>query len=384
VNRLTPLVVALVFWGGAAVHADPAFWDQAVELLNAGKVEEAGDLARTVLETQPNDADALVIAGTQVLYSRLAPRKEDSIFKPEVDLGAEGEPRLSPDAVDAVAAYWKKVPPLEPERAYLWGDLAQMTFRAGDSGRALEYATQALASAPDPDSLRAAASVFVLNLDWNRAAQALARIPGERLTLLYQGLELWRTGKDGWRVPLKAFVDNPGTQKAGVALATYLIGPAMRDTEGGFLEALKVEDGIAALAVRQKYVERYPDKFQPRLELARTLCQFGSFTKALVHFAEIDRKAVATTPEQRQTVLFQQAWAHQAAGHEAEAVRLWGFLVDAKDFYVRSAADWFLGQAALAQGKIDEAKAWWSRVADEPARSKYAFWCAAELKKRTP
>lgn len=375
-------LLALLASVSLSATADPVFWDQAVDLLNSGKVEEAGLLAKAVLDAQPNDADALVIAGTQVLYSQLKPRREDSIFTPEVDLKAEGEPRLSPEAVEAVATYWSKVPGQDPERAYLWGDLAQMTFRAGDSGRALEYAAKVLATpSSDADSLRSAASVFVLNLDWARATQALTKIPGERVALLYQGLELWRTGKDGWRVPLKSFVENPGPQKAGSVLAAYLIGPAMRDTEGGYLEALKVEEGIAALAVRQKYVERYPDKFQPRLDLARNLCQFGSFTKALGHFSEIDRKAIATTAEQRQSVLFQQAWAHQAAGHQAEAVRLWALLTESKDFYIRSAADWFLGHQALTQGKKEEARAWWARVADEPARSKYAYWCAAELKK---
>jgi hypothetical protein len=183
---------------------------------------------------------------------------------------------------------------------------------------------------------------------------------------------------------LKAFVDDPGPQRSGAALAAYLIGPAMRDTDAGYGEAIKVEDGVATLAVRQKYVERYPDKFQPRLELARSLCQFGSFAKALYHFSEIDRKAIASTPEQRQSVLFQQAWAHQAMGHRVEAVRLWELLVDSRDFYIRSAADWFLGQEARSQGKASEARDWWTRVSDEPARSKYAFWCAAELKNLVP
>lgn len=377
IRRLVPWALFLT---AAALQAEPVFWDRAVVLLQEGRWDEAGVLAQETLKAAPDDADALVVAGTAVLYQRLEARRDDSIFKPDVDGDAKGEPRLSPEAVEAVAGFWKRVPDQDPERTYLWGDLAQMTFRAGDSATALEYALLALkAPKSDPESLRTAASVFALNLDWSRAAEAMQKIPGERLGLLYLGLELWRTGKDGWRVPLKAFADNPGPQKTGAALAAYLIGPAMRDTEAGYLEALKVEEGIPSLAVRQKHAERYPNKFLPRLDLARSLCQFGSFVKALGYFAEIDRKALAVTPEERQSVLFQQAWAHQGAGHRAEAARLWGLLTEARDFYVRSAAAWFLGREALVSGKREEAAAWWSQVASEPARSKYAYWAAAEM-----
>ncbi|HTH13113.1 MAG TPA: hypothetical protein VMB23_01865, partial [Spirochaetia bacterium] len=108
-------------------------------------------------------------------------------------------------------------------------------------------------------------------------------------------------------------------------------------------------------------------------------------------YGEIDRRGLATTPEQRVTVLFQEAWALQAMDRRPEADKVWGMLTDASDFYIRSAAAWFLGEDALANGKPDEAKLWWTRtpvskvpllaVADEPARSKYAAWCASELKK---
>jgi tetratricopeptide (TPR) repeat protein len=386
------LPAVLLFLAAALpASADPAFWERATALLGEGKVAEAETLAQGVLAATPDDADALVIAGTAVLYGKMAPRRDDSIFRPVVDPLADPDYRLSPGGADAVAAYWKRVPALDPARSYLWGDLAQLTFRSGDTLRALDWAKQALAGPADPEGLAAAASVFALNLDWARAAQALALVPGNRTTLLYQGLEAWRTGKDGWRVPLKAFVDNPGPDPAGTKLAAFLLGPDMRDSEAGLQNAAQAETGIAALAVRQKYVERYPDKFQPRLDLARNLAQYGSFAKALDHYGEIDRRGLATTPEQKVTVLFQEAWALQAMGRHPEADKVWEMLVDASDFYVRSAAAWFLGEDALANGKPDQAKLWWTRqpvskvpmpaVADEPARSKYAAWCAAELKK---
>jgi hypothetical protein len=366
---------------GAA--ADPAFLSRASGLLAEGNVDSADALARSVLDAAPDDADALVIEGTAVLYRQLVVRRSDSIFRPDADPAAAGTPSLTPSGAQAVASYWKRVPGLDASRSYLWGDLAQLTFRAGDAAGAVEFARSALtAEPPDAEALQAAAQVFLLNLDFPRGAQALARIPGNRSNLLYQGLEAWRTGKDGWRTPLKAFVDDPGADTAGSKLAAYLLGSAMRDTEAGYLEALKLEPGTpASLAVRLKYVDRYPNKFASRFDLGRSLNQFGSYSKALAQFDEIDRHQLTNLPEERQAVLFQQAWANQASGHPQEASRLWDMVSDSRDFYLRSAAAWFLGSNLAALGKTSDAKDWWLKVADEPARSKFAFWADAELKK---
>ena len=362
--------------------AEAAFWDRATSLIAQGKVEEAGKLAQGILETNPDDVDALVVVGTTTLYQKMTLQRPDSIYRPDVEPLSDRQPHFSAQAVDAAASYWKRVPPLDPSRSYLWGDLAQLAFRAGDTVRAVDFALEALKSTTaDPDSLKNAASVLALNLEWSKAALALARIPGNKTALLYQGLDAWRLGKDGWRGPLKAFVDNPGADPAGKPVAEYLISSAMRDGEAGYAEAARTEVGIAALAVRQKTVERYPNKFLARLELGRGLAQLGSYAKALAQFNEIDRRGLASTPDERQSVLFQQAWANQAAGRHLEAARLWEMVATSRDFYLRSAASWFLGEYNLAQGKIEEAKDWWSKVATEPARSKYAYWAAEELKK---
>jgi tetratricopeptide (TPR) repeat protein len=380
-NRLTRGLLAVFFAAGLfPLEADPAFLKNASALLDAGKTDEADALAQAVLAASPNDADALVVAGTVRLYKNTGPARDDSIYHLSADPAGPEVFRLSPEGAESVAQLWKLVPALDPTRGYLWGDLAQMAFRAGDPTRALEYALQAL-TVTDPEALRTAASVFALNLDWEHAAQALALIPGNRTALLYRGLNQWRTSQDGWRAALKAFADDPGPDAAGAKLAGYLLGPEMRDTETGFLEALKQESGVASLAVLQKYVDRYPDQFLARLQLGQTLSEYGSFAKALEQYAEIDRLGLAATPEEQQSVLFQQAWAFQASGRREKADQSWEMLTDSKNFYLRSAADWFLGESALGRGKASEAKDWWAKTAGEPARSKYAWWADQELKK---
>jgi len=378
------LIVAVLLFvlGEFQVQADPAFLQQASVLFDGGKIAEAQALAQSVLDANPQDADALVVAGTAVLYLNMVPGRDDSIEHPLADPSAPPVYRLPPEGAQAVAAFWKRVPALDPAREYLWGDLAQMTFRAGDAAGALEYARQLLATAqPDPEAVQAASLVFVLNLDWNNASQVSAKLPGNTRALLYQGLEMWRRSQDGWRLPLKAFLDHPGADGSGSKLAGYLSGPLMRDSEAGFQQAIAAESTPAALIVRQKYVERYPNQFLARLDLARMLSQYGSFSKALEQYAEMDRLDLAKTIEERQSILFHRAWAFQGSGRHPEADRIWETLADAKDFYLRSAADWFLGDSAVRQGKVDQAKEWWSKVADEPSRSKYAFWSAQELKK---
>lgn len=379
---LKGLLVCLL--GGTAVGAWGAstFWEQASGLVSAGKFNDANQLTQQALRANPDDPDALVIAGTLALYKNLAPRRDDSIFRPTAEPGVPPVPGLTRAGAQAVGALWSRVPALDPDRGYLWGDLAQLTYRAGNPTQALSYAGSVLAlPQPDPQALQSAATVFALDLDAERAAQAFRRIPGSHSDLLYQGLAAWRKGLDGWRKPLEAFVADPGIDPAGKNLAAYLIGPAMRDTEAGYQEALKVESGIPGLIVRQKYVDRYPTKFLARLALGRALNEYGNFPKALAQYAEIDRLGLASDQDQRQAVLFQQAWATQASGQADEAERLWKMLVESRDFYLRSAAAWFLGSKAQAQGNTDEAIGWWSQVSEEPARSKYAYWADAELKK---
>lgn len=404
-NRSFVLFFVLAGSLAGSAAADPAFLTQAAASLDAGDFAQAQALAQKVLAQNPDDADALVVSGTALLYHKAVLVRDESIYKPTVDPAQAPEPQVPADVALAVADLWKRVPALDPSRTYLWGDLAQMVYRAGAPARALEFAQAAL-NAPDSDAdaLKAAASVFVLNLDWARAAKALARIPGNRTALLYQGLDAWLTGKDNWRAPLLAFAQDPGPDPAGAQLAAYLAGPQMRDGDAGYQAALRVETGVAALAVKQKYVDRYPNQFLPRLDLARTLSTYGSYDKALFHYGEIDRKALASSADEKQTVLFQEAWAYQAQAKTAEAGRLWRLLTNAKDFYVRSAAAWFLGKQALVEGKPAEAKALWTyqplsppriaapnstvsppelmpSVADEAGRSKYAAWAASELKK---
>lgn len=377
------LLLLIMTAGGSGLHAEPEFLSQASSLLDQGKIEQAGLLAQQALDANPDDADALVVAGTAVLYTSLKPGRDESVDHPLADPAGPPVEKLSPSGAQAVAAFWKRVPALDPTRASLWGDLAQLTYRSGDPAGAEEYARHALAT-QDPEALRAAALVFVLNLEWNDAVSALSRIPGDRSGLLLQGLNLWRTAQDGWRAPLKSFAANPGSAASGAKLASYLAGPEMRDTESGFLEALKTESVPAALAVHQKYVDRYANNFLARMNFARTLSRYGSFVKALEQYSEIDRLKLAVLEEERQSVVFYRAWALQAMGRGAEADQQWTSLTDAKEFYLRSAADWFLGENAASQNKIPEAKDWWAKIAGEPTRSKYAYWAAEELKKLEP
>ncbi len=77
--------------------------------------------------------------GTAALYDALEPARDESIEHPLTDPSGEPVARLRPEGARAVAAFWKRVPALDPTREYLWGDLARMTFRSGDPTGALEF-----------------------------------------------------------------------------------------------------------------------------------------------------------------------------------------------------------------------------------------------------
>jgi len=395
---------AAALLAAAALHADPAFTAKATALLEAGQFTEARQLAEAVLKTRPEDPDALVFGGTAVLYEGVDFRREESIYKPSADPRQEPEAYVAPELAREVAGYWKKVPALDPARSSLWGDLAQLLFRSGAGAEALDAAAQAVADpGAGPEALEAASTVFVLSLDWKRAGLAESRIPGSRAALLYQGLEAWRTGQDGWRTPLLDFARNPGSRPSGAQLAAYLAGPQMRDTEAGYQAAIDAEQTPASLAVRQKWTDRFPDQLRPRFELARFLSQYGSSGLAAIHFTELEKRGAAKTPAERESVSFQRAWALQASGQYGAAKAEWTDLLASREFYIRTAAAWFLGRDALQRGRPAEAKKIWTdRLAlppdpldkagrqppqrylpaaiEEPAGSKYATWAAEVYK----
>lgn len=385
------------------LFGDEAFLTQATELLDQGRLADAGALAQGTLATHPDDPDALVVAGTVELYTGAQVRRDESIFRPEVDPWAPGQPTVSASVARRVAALWGRVPVLDPSRTSLWTDLIELTFRSGATDLAVDYARRVLADpAAGATELKAAATVFVLNLEAGLAAQALARIPGDRSYRLYRGLEAWRGGKAGWKADLDSFVADGTEGDPGRKLAAYLVGPKMRDTEAGYQAALQAEEGLAGLVVRQKWVDRYPDQFFGRFGLARALLLWGNYPKALVHYGELERRGAAPGAEEREAIVFHRAWALEASDRGAEALVLWSSLITSRDFYLRSAASWFVGSRALAEGKVQEARALWTQkynlppkpkapapeplpaVSEEPARSKYAAWAAQELQRLEP
>ena len=379
--RLFAALVLTCSLAGALGAEQADFPGSALRLLQQGNLTEAEDLARVVLLGDPTNLDAMEILGTTALYSSLTERPDETIYHPTVDVTLwTTAPRLS--AIRSAESWWKQVLALDPTRTYLALDLSGLFFDAGSFRSALDWSKTAAAH-PDASEATLKRTAYLLGLaaDWPGMAALLARIPGDREAPLYRALDSWRTSGAAWPNLLRAFQKTTGTGTSGDKLAAWMLSDRMRDSEAGLQNLLTVEPGFFNLLIKQKYGERYPDQFTARLDLARNLAQYGNYERALEIYSDLERRKTAKTPDEKAALALNAAWAWEAAGKTTEAGNAWRALTGAKDFYARSAAYWFLGRTAKEAGDDLAARSWWSEVANEPARSKYASWAASELKK---
>ncbi len=357
------------------------FPGSAWDLLQKGNLSEAEDLARVALLSDPTQLDAMEILGTTALYSSLTTRPDETIYHPTVDVAARTTaPSLK--GIRAAESWWKQVLALAPARAYLAEDLSVLFFEAGSFRAALDWAKIA-AARPEATTATLKRTAYLVGLaaDWQTMVGLLLRLGGDREAALYRALEAWRTNGSTWQQLLRTYQKTSGPAQAGDKLAAWMLGDQMRDSEAGLQNLLTVEPGFFNLLIKQKYGERYPDQFTARLDLARNLAQYGNYERAIDIYLDLEKRKSAKTPDEKAALAFNAAWAWEAAGRATEAGNAWRALTTAKDFYARSAAFWFLGRTALEDGDETEAKKWWTEIANEPARSKYASWAALELSK---
>ncbi|MEI8094862.1 MAG: hypothetical protein WCG80_11670 [Spirochaetales bacterium] len=380
---LAMVSVALV---SVPLAAQSVFPGNALALLQTGQVAEARELALAAHEADRTNVDALVILGTADLYSSMVLRPDETIYHPVADLKAAWNPVLPLRGVQAAAVWWKDVPTLDPSRNSVWEDLSGLYFDAGSLKQALDYGRLAVAvPGVSGDTLHRVAYLAGLAQGWPEMVSLLQGMTDSanaaREALLYRALGLWRTNDQNWKTAMKAFLATPGAAMTGTKLAAYLLSDKPRDTDAGYQELLTVEPGFPNLLVKQKYADRFSELFAPRLDLARNLAQYGNYDRALELYIDLERRQLAKTPDEKAALALNAAWAWESAGRYPEATNAWKLVAVAKDFYARSAACWFLGRSAREGGQLAEARSWWTQVADEPARSKYAAWCATELKK---
>jgi tetratricopeptide (TPR) repeat protein len=358
------------------------FPDDALALLAEGKVAQARRLAEAIPSSDPAYPDALLIQGTATLYDGMVLRPDETIYHPTVDLTAQWNAVIPLRAVVSASEFWSQIPALDPKRSSVWDDLSSLYFDAGNlkvalaNGRLAAASPQATAA-----TLKRVAYLAGLAQAWPEMVTLLSRTGSAREAQLYRTLELWRTGDPTWKTATKAFLSGTGPEVTGSKLIAYLAGDKYRDNEAGLQELLRVEPGFPNLIVKHRYADRFPELFTPRLDLARNLAQYGNYDRAIELYVDMDRRQLAKTPDEKAALALNQAWAWEAAGRYPEATNAWQLVVNAKDFYARSAACWFLGRTARENGKLADARSWWTQVADEPARSKYAAWCATELKR---
>lgn len=379
--KLRILALALAWFFTLPGSAQSTFPADAISLLGQGKTSEAKVLAQAVHLKDPTNSEALIVLGTAALYDGVVYRYEETIYHPTVDSRAQATAVVSLPGVQSAEAFWKQVPAQDPNSS-VWEDLCGLYQDCGNFKLALEAGRQAILANPTKEALlNRVAYLAGLAQNWGEMVTLLTKSHDLRTAQLYRSLDLWRTNDPSWKAQVRAFLAMPGPPITGSKLAAWLVSDQLRDTDTGYQDLLKVEPGFPNLVVKQKYAERFGEVFTVRLDLARNLSQYGNYDRALEIYLDLRRRQLAKTPEEKAALALNEAWAWEAAGRFSEANSAWKAVANAKDFYARSAACWFLGRNAWESGQLAEARSWWQQISLEPARSKYAGWAASELKK---
>jgi tetratricopeptide (TPR) repeat protein len=379
--RVSQLTLALAGCLALSASAQTTFPADALSLLGQGKTSEAKVLAQAVHLKDPANSEALIVLGTAALYESVVYRYEETIYHPTVDSRAQPAAVVTLPGVQTAETFWKQVPSLDPKSS-VWEDLCGLYQDCGNFKLSLEAGRQAVLANPTKESLlNRVAYLAGLAGSWGEMVNLLTKSHDLRTAQLYRCLDLWRTNDLSWKTQVRAFLAMPGPPITGSKLAAWLASDQLRDTDSGYQDLLKVEPGFPNLVVKQKYAERYSEVFTVRLDLARNLSQYGNYDRALEIYLDLRRHQLAKTPEEKAALALNEAWAWEAAGNVEQANTAWKAVANAKDFYARSAACWFLGRNAWEAGQLAEARGWWQQTYLEPARSKYASWAASELKK---
>lgn len=281
---------------------------------------------------------------------------------------------------DAMEAY-QTVLGYYPEEPAVYAELAEMLVRHGKLAEAQQFLGKALAL-PNPDKrqlYRTAFRVWVVAGDYVKAQAALdawSRLTYKRDNRFYKALFLYYSGNPKWMAEMKSFLAAPYDQceKNHRELANFLVSPANKHDYAAYLKSLtfKVDSDLVVLLHRRGMV-RFPVQAGPGIKYAEFMNTYQNYPEALQILRGMESK-IAVGPEWAESFNLQFAWALQNTVGSTEANLRWQKLLNAKDFFIKSAGVYFYGKNLLAAGKLEEGRRFLQMIAKQAVSSKYAFY----------
>jgi hypothetical protein len=272
---------------------------------------------------------------------------------------------------------YKAILRLYPNVSGLNGDVAAMYFKRGRLAEGQQYLETALAQkGADEMVYNNAVLIFTVMGKYDKArsaAKGLSTLNKDEKWILYDGMLDYLQGKGQWKKKLGDLSGRKTIKPEDASLAAFLLSKDNTDDIESYRKSAKLtKDSSIQILLHDRARRRIPESHEPRYNYAELLVYYKNYNAAIPVFKEIVNGKYSLSADDQEAVNFHYAWALQDSGSRQEANQIWTGLLASKNFYVQSAAAYFLGKNALDQGKKKEAIEYFKMFSDKASKSKYA------------
>ncbi|UCG37709.1 MAG: tetratricopeptide repeat protein [bacterium] len=189
---------------------------------------------------------------------------------------------------------------------------------------------------------------------------------------VFRALKGLAEGREEWKKALDAYPEKDGSAQED-ELARFLLSEQFRgDFEGFSVAEEKAQSPWARLLVYRWGMRAFALRGQPFLYYAVMQAAYGNHAEALEAFAQAEERAATLDVQEKQALSFYQAWSLQDSGRTQKADGKWREMIKSGEFYIASAAAYFLGRNLYTAGRPQEAVSMWETVSDRAGDSKYS------------
>lgn len=280
---------------------------------------------------------------------------------------------------DGMAVY-QAITALYPDDGNLLSDIGAVYFQRGDLDSALKYITKAASmSQRDEMTLANLVLIYAVAGDYEKSLyyqELVSEMTGNDKHLLYRALQQRLANTSGWQEHANAFIarhPDDDKSKPYKQMAQNLLPKNGSYSYDQYKASSghKVETHFDLLNTEWA-VKTFPDKFEPIFELADLLTYYHNYDKALPLYKRIEQQRLAKTQEERDKLNFYYAWALYSTDKIDKARQHWELLLNADNFYHKSAAHYFLGNYHYQRKEFKKAANYFKPVKDNASKSKYA------------
>ncbi len=273
-----------------------------------------------------------------------------------------------------------------PKSGGFVADMAVMYFKNNHPAEAAKYARLALANEKlDFLSVYSCTAIIAHAEGTLPAIELFEKGKWKRSEpefLFYKGVIGFYQGNPDYKKELAKFLATgfTGNEEGDPRpeIARLMSNPAFKPDSAAYYTIMALQPyELEVFLLSEKACKVLKDPFDPMLKLIEMYGEHSCFEQAnkwLKQMNNLHRNAGQDT-----TYLFNLAYCQYKSGDKTNAVANWKQLQHCDDFFIQSAACYFLGSYYAEQGKKEEAREVFTRVSGQPSQTKFANLCLNKL-----